>query len=297
MTAFGQIDQAVALMRAGARDYLTKPFKVEDLLLRARGLVDRKWTSRQSLLGVSPAMRQIEGLLQRIGRRRSPVLFTGETGVGKGICARLLHSQSASPDQPFVAVNCAAIPDNLLESELFGHEKGGFTGATGRHLGYAERARRGTLFLDEVGELPAALQAKLLRLVEDSKFHRVGGEAAIALNARIVCASNRDLLAEVRAGRFREDLLYRINVVAIEVPPLRERAEDIQWFLEHFFADVAREPDTTFRGISALAEEAALAHLWPGNIRDSVNKAGAVQSSTEAALLGRDTRDLGLPLR
>lgn len=272
MTAFGQIDQAVALMRAGAGDYLTKPFRIEDLLLRARALVGRKWTGHESLLGVSPAMHKIEGLLRRIGRRRSPVVFTGETGVGKEVCARLLHAQSASPDQPFVAVNCAAIPDNLLESELFGHERGAFTGATVRHLGYAERARRGTLFLDEVAELPATLQPKLLRLVEDSTFHRVGGEVAIPLNARIVCATNRNLSAEVGSGRFREDLLYRINIVTIEVPPLRERTEDIQWFLERFFADVAREVDTTFRGISSLAEEAALAHSWPGNIRELRNR-------------------------
>jgi two-component system, NtrC family, response regulator HydG len=272
MTAFGQIDQAVMLMRAGAGDYLTKPFKIEDLLSRARVLVDRGCTSGESLLGVSPAMRHIEGLLRRIGGRRSPVLFTGETGVGKEVCARLLHAQSASPDQPFMAVNCAAIPGSLLESELFGHEKGAFTGATARHLGYAERARRGTLFLDEVAELPTAMQAKLLRLLEGRTFHRVGGEAQIALNARIVCATNRDLSAEVLAGRFRDDLLYRINVVAIEVPRLRDRPEDIQWLLGRFFADAAREVDTTFRGISSLAEEAALAHSWPGNIRELRNR-------------------------
>jgi DNA-binding NtrC family response regulator len=272
MTAFGQIDQAVTLMRAGAGDYLTKPFKIEDLLSRTRVLVGRRWTDSESLLGVSPAMRRIEGLLRRIGRRRSPVLFTGETGVGKEVCARLLHAQSVAPDQPFMAVNCAAIPDNLLESELFGHEKGAFTGATARHLGYAERSRRGTLFLDEVAELPAVMQAKLLRLLEDRSFHRVGGEAPITLNARIVCATNRDLPAEAGTGRFRDDLLYRINVVTIEVPPLRERPEDIQWLLGRFFADAAREVDTTFRGISSLAEEAALAHSWPGNIRELRNR-------------------------
>lgn len=272
MTAFGQIDQAVALIRAGAGDYLTKPFKIEDLLSRARVLTSRRWIDGDSVLGLSPAMRQIEGQLRRIGQRRSLVLFTGETGVGKEVCARLLHAQSASSDQPFMAVNCAAIPDNLLESELFGHDRGAFTGATSRHLGYAERAQRGTLFLDEVAELPAAMQAKLLRLVEDRCFHRVGGEAPIALQARIVCATNRDLSAEVRAGRFREDLLYRINVVTIEVPPLRERFEDIQWLLERFFADAAREVGSTFRGISSLAEEAALAHSWPGNVRELRNR-------------------------
>jgi DNA-binding NtrC family response regulator len=272
MTAFGQIDQAVSLMRAGAADYLTKPFDVEDLLARARGLVTRRSSSPGGVLGVSKSMRDIEALLLRIARHPSPVLFAGETGVGKEVCARLLHAQSGCEDEPFIAVNCAAIPDHLLESELFGHEKGAFTGATARHLGYAERARRGTLFLDEVAELPMALQAKLLRLIEDRSFHRLGGETAIPFRARIMCATNRDLMAEVASGHFRDDLLYRINVVTFDVPPLRKRPEDIRWLARFFFAQCVQSADTPPRGISSLAEEALLAHDWPGNVRELRNR-------------------------
>jgi DNA-binding NtrC family response regulator len=271
MTAFGQIDQAVDLMRAGAGDYLTKPFEIEALLTRARALVMRRPSSRAFTLGVSQIMKDTEELIRRIAPHPSPVLFAGETGVGKDICARLLHAESAFADEPFMAVNCAAIPDNLLESEVFGHEKGAFTGAASRHLGYAERAQRGTLFLDEVAELPLALQAKLLRLVEDKSFHRVGGERPIAFRARMVCASNRDLAAEVAAGRFREDLLYRINVVTIDVPPLRERPPDVQWLLTRFFAEF-RQSNERLRGISTMAEEAALDHSWPGNVRELRNR-------------------------
>lgn len=272
MTAYGQIDQAVALMRAGAVDYLTKPFEVGDLLARARALVTRRPTGRGFVLGVSTNIQDIEELIRRIAPHPSPVLLSGETGVGKEVCAQLLHAESMFPTEPFIAVNCAAIPDNLLESEVFGHEKGSFTGASGRHLGYAERARQGTLFLDEVSELPLALQAKLLRLIEDKSFYRVGGEKSIQFRARIVCASNRDLAAEVAAGRFREDLLYRINVMTIEVPPLRERQEDISWLLSRFFDEKAPHAQTRLRGISSLAEEAALAYSWPGNAREIRNR-------------------------
>jgi DNA-binding NtrC family response regulator len=271
MTAFGQIDQAVALMRAGAGDYVTKPFEIDDLLARARALVMNRVPVTTGVLGRSSSMREIEALIRRIARHPSPVLFTGETGVGKEVCARLLHAASDFADEPFMAVNCAAIPDNLLESEVFGHEKGAFTGANCKHLGYAERARRGALFLDEITELPITLQAKLLRLIEDRGFYRVGGEAHIPFLARIVCAANRELQAEVVAGRFREDLLYRINVVTIDVPPLRDRREDIPWLIARLFASLT-EGDTRLHGVSSLAEEVAVAHSWPGNIRELRNR-------------------------
>lgn len=271
MTAFGQIDQAVELMRAGAGDYLTKPFDMGSLLARARALVMRHTAGRAFSLGVSERMNAVEDLIRRIAPHPSPVLFAGETGVGKEVCARLLHAESEFSDQPFMAVNCAAIPDNLLESEVFGHEKGAFTGAAARHLGYAERAQRGTLFLDEVGELPQTLQAKLLRLIEDKSFHRVGGEKPLAFRARVVCASNRDLASEAAAGRFREDLLYRINVVTIDVPPLRERPDDIQWLLDRFFVELGARNER-LRGVSTMAEEAALQHRWPGNVRELRNR-------------------------
>ena len=272
MTAFGQIDQAVALIRAGAGDYLTKPFEFDDLLARTRALVARRPQPREGMLGVSDCMRDIEDLLHRIARHPSPVLFSGETGVGKEVCARLLHALSGAADEPFMAVNCAAIPDSLLESEVFGHERGAFTGASARHLGYAERARRGILFLDEVAELPLPLQAKLLRLMEERSFHRLGGETPIPFRARIVCASNRNLAAEIAAGRFREDLFYRINVVVIDVPPLRERLADIRWLMGRFFAELVQAAGRPPRGISSLAEEAALAHPWPGNVRELRNR-------------------------
>lgn len=272
MTAYGQIDQAVSLIRAGGGDYVTKPFEYGDLIERARALVARRPLPTRGALGVSPPMRRLETLISRISGRNSPVLFTGETGAGKEVCARFLHSLSPAPAEPFVAVNCAAIPDNLLESEVFGHEKGAFTGATARHLGYAERARRGTLFLDEVAELPMSLQAKLLRLLDERQFFRVGGEIAVPFLARIVCATHRDLTGEVAAGRFRDDLYYRINVVTLAVPPLRERPDDIRTLLNQLFASIAPVANPSLRGISSLTEEAALAYAWPGNVREMRNR-------------------------
>ena len=272
MTAYGQIDQAVALIRAGGGDYVTKPFQLDDLIARARALVLRRPGPTTGVLGVSPPMRRLETLISRIAKRGTPVLFVGETGAGKEVCARHLHALSHGSEQPFIAVNCAAIPDNLLESEVFGHEKGSFTGAATRHLGYAERARGGTLFLDEVAELPLSLQAKLLRVLEERSFHRLGGEAAVPFQARIVCATHRDLGAQVAAGRFREDLYYRVNVVTLAVPALRERPDDIRLLLSTFFAELAPAANPALRGISSLAEDAALAYAWPGNIRELRNR-------------------------
>ena len=220
MTAFGQIDQAVALIRAGAQDYLTKPFELASLFQKIRGAMSlRVGDAAQGALDVSPSMRGIEELLRRLASRSLPVLFTGETGTGKEVCARFLHGISPAATQPFMAVNCAAIPSDLLESEVFGHERGAFSGAHQRHLGYAERARGGVLFLDEIAAMPLVLQAKLLRVLEERSFHRVGGESPIPLKARIVCATSERLDDQTSRGAFREDLLYRINSVTIEVPP------------------------------------------------------------------------------
>ena len=273
MTAYGQIDQAVALVRAGAYDYLTKPFDLRCLLQKAREILSlRVRDTAEGVLGVSPSMRRVEAVLRRIAVRSLPVLFTGETGSGKEVCARFLHMTSPAAGEPFMAVNCAAIPSELLESEVFGHEKGAFSGAHQRHLGYAERARGGILFLDEIGEMPLALQSKMLRVLEERSFHRVGGEASISLRARIVCASSEDLLERARQGRFREDLLYRINAVTVEVPPLRQRSEDISWLLSRYFTDSAAGGECALRGISSLTEEAALAHAWRGNVRELRNR-------------------------
>ncbi|WP_026987675.1 sigma-54-dependent transcriptional regulator [Fodinicurvata fenggangensis] len=272
ITAYGDIDQAVRLMRAGAGDYLTKPFEMEALLVRLDDLLRPAEPARGGSLGASPQMCEIENLLRRLADRPSPVLLTGETGVGKEICARFLHQASRNAGEPFIAVNCAAIPSELLESELFGHEKGAFTGASARHLGYAERAGSGTLFLDEIGELPFALQGKLLRLLEDRSFPRVGGEKPIAFKARVVTATTRDLAADVRDGLFRDDLYYRINVVSVDIPPLRQRSADITLLMENFFEAFMQDGECSLRGISSLAEEAALAHDWPGNVRELRNR-------------------------
>ena len=273
MTAFGQIDQAVALVRAGAQDYLTKPFELTSLFRKVREVLSlRVRDGGQGALGMSKSMRGIEALLRRLAPRSLPVLFTGETGTGKEVCARFLHAASPAAMEPFVAVNCAAIPADLLESELFGHERGAFSGAHQRHLGYAERARGGVLFLDEIAAMPLTLQAKLLRVLEERSFHRVGGESPIPLKARIVCATSASLDGEVRRGAFREDLLYRINAVTVELPPLRERPEDISWLLSRYFSLFAEQAETELRGISSMAEEVALSHLWRGNVRELRNR-------------------------
>lgn len=271
MTAYGDIDHAVHLMRQGAADYVTKPFEMADFLCRLGALVPPTPERMPSPLGASSAMGAIERYLQRIAGQAGPLLITGETGVGKDICARRLHELSR-PNKPFVAVNCAAIPAELLESELFGHERGAFTGAATRHLGYAERARDGILFLDEIAEMPKPLQAKLLRLVEGRAFHRLGGETAIPFRARIVAATNRDIRAAVAQGDFRQDLLYRLDVFSVEIPPLRERPEDIQWLLELELAALLGRGPGAVRGFSALAVEAARSHPWPGNGRELRNR-------------------------
>jgi DNA-binding NtrC family response regulator len=274
ITAYGEIDQAVALMRAGASDYLTKPFAMDDFLDRVKALLGRKEPreASEATLGTSDAMRAVEHLLRRVAGLDSALLITGETGAGKEVCARFVHQISPAAQQPFMAVNCAAIPDDLLESELFGHEKGAFTGAQARHLGYAERAKAGVLFLDEVGDMPLPLQAKLLRLLEDRTFYRVGGERPVRFEARLVCATNQDLEAAVRRGDFREDLFFRINVIPVAVPPLRERQVDSSLLLHRFVHDFAALMGREVEGVSALAEEAALAHDWPGNVRELRNR-------------------------
>ena len=273
MTAFADIDEAVRLMRSGAADYITKPFEIDSLMDRSKGLMRSRMTpSSSGSLGVSPAMRQIETALRKISNLPQPVLLLGETGVGKEVCARFLHSSSSRAGSPLIAVNCAALPAELMESELFGHEKGAFTGATSLHRGYAERAEDGVLFLDEITELPFPLQAKLLRLLEQRTFARVGGERELNFMARIVCATNVDPLGAVKAGRLRLDLLHRINALTIIIPPLRERSADIEVYLGHFL-DIARQATgATVKGIAPGAIEAALEHDWPGNVRELKNR-------------------------
>jgi two-component system, NtrC family, response regulator HydG len=274
ITGYGEIDQAVRLMRMGAADYVTKPFRFEDFLSRIRDTARSHPHVEHGdhVLGVSPEMRQLETVLQRYARTDLPVLITGETGAGKEIAARYLHGLSKSSGEPFMAMNCAAIPADLLESEIFGHEKGAFTGAAKRHLGYAERAGAGTLFLDEIGDMPQALQAKILRLIEDRSFHRTGGEESIPFEGRIVTATHRDLQTKADGPAFREDLYFRIAVLPAHIPPLRSRTDDIPWLMDLFLAEACNRQDKDVRGFSTLAVEAALSHPWPGNARELRNR-------------------------
>ena len=272
ITAQADIDQAVRLIRGGAGDFMTKPFAMDDLLRRVNAVFrDRSPGGQRPVLGVSAALRDIETMLRQLADHSLPILLSGETGVGKEVAARFLHAASKRSEAPFMAVKCAAIPADLLESEIFGHERGAFTGATNRHLGYAERAKGGTLFLDEIGDMPIVLQAKMLRLLEDGCFFRLGGETPLSFKGRIVAASNRNLAEAVRSGQFREDLLFRLNGLTVEIPPLRHRPEDIVWLMEALFpAEQAAQRGV--KGIGVLAEEAALSHPWPGNVRELRNR-------------------------
>lgn len=273
ITAFGDVAQAVRLMQAGAADYLTKPFDVEVLLQRVEGLLAHRWTLTEGWsLGQAPRIIEIEQTLRRAASIDTTVLLAGPSGSGKEVAARLLHDSGPRARLPFLAINCAAIPRDLLESELFGHEKGAFSGAHQRHEGIAERAGGGTLLLDEVAEMPIELQAKLLRLIEARTFRRVGGDRSLPFRARVVAASNADLKQRVAAGQFREDLYFRLAVIEVELPPLRERAEDIVPLARRFVAEFAESFRRNVRGIAPSAEEALVQHAFPGNIRELRNR-------------------------
>ena len=270
VTAFGDIDQAVAIMRAGGSDYVTKPFDTTGFIMRARSLIQRSPTQRaDAVLGVSDATREVETLLRRVSSLTSPLLITGETGVGKEVCARFMHGVSQHSKEPFINVNCAAIPADVLEKELFGH-KG--AGSQGFHRGFVERARSGVLFLDEISELPVRLQAKLLQLVETGEFHRIGGEQALQFHGRIFCSTNCDLTDAIRRGAFREDFYYRVNVMHVEVPPLRNRTNDIPWLIDQFVEQFRTPGQPRIRGMSTLTQEYALEYPWPGNVRELRNR-------------------------
>ncbi|MCX7148243.1 MAG: sigma-54 dependent transcriptional regulator [Rhodocyclales bacterium] len=270
MTGFGAIDQAVRLLKLGAADYIAKPLEIDDLIRRIRELSEPAPTaeSASAILGIAPSMRRIERMLQRLAASDGSVLITGESGVGKEHVARRLHelAQSSGP-KPFVAVNCAAIPETLLEAEMFGFEKGAFTGAAKERRGYFEQADGGILFLDEVGDMPLATQAKLLRAIQEHTVTRLGSETPIHVSVQLVCATHEDLLQLCEAGRFREDLYYRINVVSLRVPPLRERREDILWLAKRFAEQQSAKKGGVSFGFTPAAERALLSYPWPGNIR------------------------------
>ncbi len=287
VTAFATTENAVRAMKLGAYDYVLKPFKVDEIklvvekALEHRALVAENRILRHragapeddgdpEIVGRSPAIEEVRALVEKVALARTTVLVCGESGTGKEVVARAIHRRGC-PAQPFVAINCGAIPEGLIESELFGHEKGSFTGATATKPGLFEVAGSGTLFLDEVGELPPPVQVKLLRALQERRLRRVGGSADLPFAARIVAATNRDLAQEVAAGRFREDLFYRLNVIQIRVPPLRDRAEDIPLFLERFLARFARENGKPKPRVTPAAERLLLSYRYPGNVRELAN--------------------------
>ena len=286
ITAFGSMKSAIAAIRAGAYDYITKPFDVEAVALRIgrvvrelrirdearrlRAVVEVK-ESFGGILGTSPAMQKVYDLLERVADSEASVLVTGESGTGKELVARALHDRGPRRGGPFVAVNCSAVPENLLESELFGHSKGAFTDARSDRLGLFSQAHGGTLFLDEIGEIPLLVQPKLLRALEERKVRPVGSNLEVDFDVRIVAATNRDLEAAVEEQRFREDLYFRINVIHVDLPPLRSRGTDVLTLAQHFLGRYALQAGKDVRGISPSAAQRLCDYEWPGNVRELRN--------------------------
>src|SRR5258706_11375724 len=286
MTAFGTIENAVEAMKLGAYDFVQKPVDVDYLLLLLRRCRENRELRYENILlkdefrqryrlsaivGESPRIVEVSNAIQRVAPTDSTVLLQGESGTGKELFARAIHQLSPRRDRPFVAINCAAIPETLIENELFGHEKGSFTGATGRQLGKFELADSGTIFLDEIGELGLGVQSKILRVIQERRFDRIGGTTTLDADVRIICATNRALAGEVKEGRFREDLFFRINVFPVTVPPLRARREDIEALADFFLLKFARELRKPSLRIAPDAVEALRAYDWPGNIRELEN--------------------------
>jgi two-component system NtrC family response regulator len=286
VTAYGTIARAVEAIRAGADDYLPKPFERQALLLAVARTLERRRLASENrrlaaeigerdrlvdLLGRSAAMRKLFDRVERLAPTHATILLTGESGTGKELAARALHQLSARRERPFVAANCAAIPEGLLESEFFGAERGAFTGADRARGGRFEAADGGTLFLDEIGELPLPLQPKLLRALQEGRVQRIGAAHEIAVDVRVVAATNRDLAAEVAAGRFRQDLYYRLNVVPLHLPPLRERREDLPLLLEHFAERAARRHGVAAPRFPPAVMRRLIEHSWPGNVRELAN--------------------------
>jgi two-component system, NtrC family, response regulator HydG len=302
-TAFGEVSVAVQAMRAGAEDYLTKPIDFEALLLAVERTLQRREVAAEAenlrrqlrtrdqaglegLLGTSPVMQRVYSMTKQVAPSRATVLITGESGTGKGELARAIHALSPRAKEPFVTLHCAALAESLLESELFGHEKGAFTGADKRRIGRFEQADGGTLFLDEIGEIPAATQVKLLRVLQEKTFERVGGNEAIKVDVRVVAATNKDLTVEVRERRFREDLYYRLNVVHLDMPALRLRGPDVIALADHFLRKFARENHRQIDGLSQPARAKLIAHRWPGNVRELENAMERAVVFTEGDTVG-----------
>lgn len=286
VTAHGTVDSAVSALHLGAFDYLTKPVKPEELTHRIRQAIEKQTMAEEiarlhaeikerrglgKMIGQCDAMRKVFEKIQLVADTNATVLIVGESGTGKELAARAVHEFSKRHDRPFLPVNCAAIPETLIESELFGHEKGAFTGAVSRRDGLFQAAAGGTLFIDEIGELQLGLQSKLLRAIEDKKILPIGSTHEVEVDVRLVAATNRDLKQRVEAGQFREDLYYRLRVVELALPPLRERREDIPLLVRHFVDEIAKDNGRSVRDITQDALEAILAYTWPGNVRELRN--------------------------
>ena len=284
ITAHSDLENAVASYKGGAFEYLPKPFDIDEAIelvrkaARAKG-IDRDRNPGQdkhgipSLIGQAPAMQEVFRSIGRLAGSSMTVLITGESGTGKELVARALHEHSPRANKPFVALNTSAIASELLESELFGHEKGAFTGADSRRIGRFEQANGGTLFLDEIGDMSPALQTRLLRVLAESEFYRVGGQTSIKVDVRVIAATNQDLARAVKEARFREDLFHRLNVIRINTPPLRQRREDIPLLLKHYFTEAAKELNAPAKSIDSEAMELLRSYDWPGNVRQVVNAA------------------------
>ncbi|BCS34565.1 acetoacetate metabolism regulatory protein AtoC [Luteitalea sp. TBR-22] len=317
MTAFSSTQTAIEALRTGALDYISKPFDVDEMkrvvaqALERRTLRDQpvapaggepaeddgRPRARDTMIGRSPAMQRVFSLIEAIAGTSSTVLITGESGTGKEMAARAIHRLSPRAERPFVALNCGALTETLLESELFGHEKGAFTGAMATTRGLIEQAEKGTIFLDELGEMSAMMQVKLLRVLQERRFRRVGGHEEIAADIRIIAATNRDLAKMVSEGTFREDLYYRVNVIPVALPPLRERRDDIPVLARHFVQRFAREMRRPGADLSPEAMDALLRHPWPGNIRELENvleRAVALETSPAITLASLPDHLLGV---
>jgi two-component system, NtrC family, response regulator AtoC len=317
MSAYGSHEQALEAITQGAYDYVSKPFAPEEVLLCLRKAEERENLRRENralrqeiqsssrfenILSKSPMMEVIFRTIAKVGDYKTTVLITGESGVGKELVARALHARSSRKNGPFVAINCGAIPEALLESELFGHRRGAFTDAVQDRRGLFEEATCGTLFLDEIGEMPLALQVKLLRVLEDEKIRRVGDSRDITVDVRIVAATHRDIANETKAGRFREDLFYRLNVLHIAVPPLRERKEDISLLIEYFTEKNNKRLGTAITGVDGEARRLLYEYAWPGNVRELENTMERAMVLAEgnrvtAAELPERVRDVRDPIK
>ncbi len=286
ITAFASTDTAVEAMRLGACDYLSKPFDIDLLKMKVREKIDNRQLRQENLLlkrtlglshqfsniiGRSEPMVQVFKMIETVARTNSTILLTGESGTGKGLVAQAIHFHSLRREKPMVSLNCGAMPENLLESELFGHMRGAFTGADANKKGLLEVAERGTIFLDEIGEMSPVMQVKLLRVLQERRFRRVGGLEELQADIRVIAATNQDLTKAVAEGRFREDLYYRINVIPIALPPLRDRREDIPLLADHFLAKYAEQMQKPVNAISREALDMLVHHDWPGNIRELEN--------------------------